>query len=42
MGEKEKARAAMKKAGVPILPGPKACWGARAKRWSGRGPLVSQ
>ena len=38
MGEKEKARAAMKKHGVPILPGSDGVIAlGRARRWNGRG-----
>ena len=36
MGEKEKARAAMKRPEFPFCPAPKAFWPATAKPWSGR------
>ena len=43
MGEKEKARAAMKKAGVPILPGSDGISApATARRWSGRSRSASR
>ena len=42
MGEKEKARAAMKQAGVPILPGSDGIIASEARRSSGRGRSASR